>query len=74
MIKAEDYIIVDDFGYNCICKVVFPGMNKNIRRVSIQAICPDNIGKDAFSIIIDVKKVIVLTPEEINIVKDIYET
>ena len=73
MIKPDDYIILDDFGYKVICKVVSPGPNKTVRKISIRAVYPDNIGKDAFSIVVDMRRVVVLDDQEAKVVKCLYE-
>jgi len=73
MIRVGDYIVVDDFGYKCICKLISVGMeNRDIRTVSVKILDP-KLFKEAFRITIDMKNIEILTEDQIRIVKLLYE-
>lgn len=73
MIKVNDYIIVNDFGYKLICKVKAIGdESKKIRKISVLVIDP-YLGPQVSSIIVDISKIKVLNLDEKKIIKCLYE-
>lgn len=73
MIRVGDYIIVNDFGYRCLCKLVSVGREENnIRSVSVKLLEPYLIN-EIFRITIDTRTVVVLDENQVKVAKLLYE-
>lgn len=73
MISRNDYIIINDLGYRLIGKVIFLGnKKKKLRNLTILPIHP-HLGRELFSVVVDITKVEILDEKQIEVVKCLYE-
>lgn len=73
MIKIGDYILVDDFGFKCLCKLLSVGRDPSpIRSVSVMLLEP-YLSNEAFRIVIDIRKIVILDENQTKVVKVLYE-